>query len=453
MRKLPPHNFSGAPGWDEALFKAAHATTPPISIRLNPQKPLSTVISEEEVPWCANGRYLLERPIFTLDPHYHCGNYYVQEASSMFVEQAFSQTVAFTEASLKVLDLCAAPGGKSTLLASLLRPQDLLVSNEVIQSRAGILVENMSRWGQMNTWVTNNDPKDFGRAPGFFDVLLVDAPCSGSGLWRKDEKAIDEWSREVVLMCSERQKRILADAYTALKKEGILIYATCSFSKEENEDILDWIGDTFEVETIALKTAVEWGVVTTESDKHRHFGYRFFPWQVKGEGFFIAVFRKKDGIVTDTFYNSKVVKPIAAKSLLEAKLRWNDFLDVPFELEPVNDIYFGIHPEHAAYFSGLKSNFYIKKAGTALGQLTRREAIPEHELAMSVHVAKSLPAVDLEIGTALRFLKKDILENTHGVKGWQLAKFDGWPLGWGKWLPNRVNNYLPKNLRIRMDLS
>ena len=453
MRQLPAHNFALSEAWDEELFVDAHVQPPPVSIRLNPLKPFTAAEELERVPWCRDGRYLQQRPVFTLDPHHHSGNYYVQEASSMFVEQAFLQTVSMQEAPLKVLDLCAAPGGKSTLLASLLRPRDLLVSNEVIQNRAGILVENLNRWGQMNTWVTNNDPKDFGRAPGFFDVMLIDAPCSGSGLWRKDDKAIDEWSLEAVRLCSERQKRILTDSYSSLKRNGILIYATCSYSKEENEDILDWISERFEVESLPLNLEEEWDIVTTRSEQKGAFGYRFFPWRSKGEGFFLAVFRKNDGIETDSFFSSKVKKPVGAKALQEATLRFQPYLSTPFVLEMVNDLFYAIHPVHTSYFEGLKSNFYIRKAGTALGQLTAKEVIPEHELALSIHIGEQIPKVELDMENALRFLKKDALSQHHDVRGWQLACYDGWALGWGKWLPNRMNNYLPKHLRIRMDLA
>ncbi len=224
------------PGYiDTAALLQAHEQAAVTSVRLNPRKAAApSFIQTGAVPWCGAGRYLSERPVFTLDPLFHAGAYYVQEASSMFVQHAVESLVDLNGPALRVLDLCAAPGGKSTLLAGLLRDEDLLVSNEVIQARAAILAENMSRWGQMNTWVSQNDPKDFAALGAYFDIMLIDAPCTGSGLWRKDEAAMDEWSPEHVKLCSERQKRIVADALPALKPGGLLLYATCSYSPEEN---------------------------------------------------------------------------------------------------------------------------------------------------------------------------------------------------------------------------
>ena len=182
----------------------------------------------------------LQRPSFTFDPLFHAGTYYVQEASSMFLEQALKQSVDLSQP-LRVLDLCAAPGGKSTLLQSLLNKESLLVSNDVIKSRAAILEENIVKWGAANVVVTNNDPAHFARLENYFDAIVIDAPCSGSGLFRRDPEAINEWSENNVQLCSQRQQRIVADVWPALKQNGILIYSTCSYSAEEDEAILDWM--------------------------------------------------------------------------------------------------------------------------------------------------------------------------------------------------------------------
>src|SRR5436190_11131836 len=221
-----------------AIRKRGPADNPP-SHRFgghNPQSaiPESAILKSamSRVPWSSSGFYLNERPIFTLDPMFHAGAYYVQEASSMFLEQALKQTVDLSQP-VKVLDLCAAPGGKSTLIQSLITTESLLVSNEVIKTRVNILSENITKWGAANVIVTNNDPRDFQRLPGYFDVIVIDAPCSGSGLFRKDPAAISEWSRDNVILCSQRQQRILADIMPALKPGGILIYSTCSYSQEE----------------------------------------------------------------------------------------------------------------------------------------------------------------------------------------------------------------------------
>ena len=277
--------------FDKHTFIEAHQHDPVTSIRLNQDKITGLFQEQKKVPWCTEGRYLPERPVFTLDPLYHAGAYYVQEASSMFTGYLLQQIIK-DHKGLRVLDLCAAPGGKSTHIASLLDNESLLISNEVIRARATILDENMTRWGHMNTWVTANDPRDFGKLHGYFDVVVADAPCSGSGLFRKDKKALEEWSEANVQMCSERQQRILADIWPAIKQDGILIYATCSYSRKEDEDILDWLAGQFEAEAIHVDIPAEWGVVEVKSNKGLS-GYRFFPDNVYGEGFFYCRFTQK----------------------------------------------------------------------------------------------------------------------------------------------------------------
>ena len=245
-------------------FVNAHRQPSPISIRMNPNKVAQQEL-KPSIPWTQYGYYLTDRPSFTLDPTFHAGKYYVQEASSMFLEQAFIQAANGTT-HLNVLDLCAAPGGKSTHLLSLMDQNSLLVSNEVIQSRSAILSENLQKWGHSNVVVTNNDPKDFQRLPGFFDVIVVDAPCSGEGLFRKDPGAMKEWSEDSVALCSKRQRRILSDVWPALKTGGILIYSTCTYNSEENEENLRWLQQEYEVESIPLKMKAEWGIITVKDN-------------------------------------------------------------------------------------------------------------------------------------------------------------------------------------------
>ena len=225
------HSLKNVEGFDEKSFLHVHEHRKPVvSVRINPEKITAAPFGgAEKIPWSSTGYYLPERPSFTLDPLLHAGAYYVQEASSMFLEQCLRQTTDLSSP-LKVLDLCAAPGGKSTLIQSFISNESLLVSNEVIKTRVAVLVENLSKWGNENVIATNNDPRDFARLNGFFDVLVIDAPCSGSGLFRRDPDAISEWSVAAVETCSMRQQRILSDSYACLKQNGILIYSTCSYS-------------------------------------------------------------------------------------------------------------------------------------------------------------------------------------------------------------------------------
>ena len=299
-QQLPPSllaSLKNVKGFDLSAFTIAHKTQNQISsVRINPAKIFdinkSVLNVDSKVLWSSNGFYLKERPSFTIDPFFHAGAYYVQEASSMFLEEVLKQSCDLN-ASLKLLDLCAAPGGKSTLLQSLISNESLLVCNEVIKTRVNVLSENITKWGAVNTVVTNNDPKDFQRLPEYFDVIVADAPCSGSGLFRKDPDAINEWSVDNVVLCSQRQQRILADIIPALKPGGVLIYSTCSYSESENETIADWLLNENEYETVQIKLDSDWGIVETQSANNKAFGYRFYPDKIKGEGFFIAAFRKK----------------------------------------------------------------------------------------------------------------------------------------------------------------
>ena len=257
-------SLEGVIGFDKDAFEKVHYSGEQItSVRLNPVKPSVfhyPDIALTPIPWAETGYYLSQRPSFTFDPLFHAGCYYVQEPSSMFLEQALRQTVDLTKP-LKVLDLCAAPGGKSTHIQSLISAESLLVSNEVIKARAGVLKQNIIKWGCSNIIVTNNDPQHFSRIEGFFDVMVVDAPCSGSGLFRRDEAAIDEWSLDNVQLCCGRQRRILADALPALHEGGVLVYSTCSYSKEENEDLMDWLVQECGLENLQLQVEKEWGIV------------------------------------------------------------------------------------------------------------------------------------------------------------------------------------------------
>ncbi|HLA59991.1 MAG TPA: RsmB/NOP family class I SAM-dependent RNA methyltransferase, partial [Puia sp.] len=275
-----------------------------VSIHLNAEKSIrhTDMLSTEKadhsfelagkVPWASDAYYLKRRPSFILDPLFHAGAYYVQEASGMFVSFALKQ-IADLNQKLKVLDLCAAPGGKSTLIQSLISPQSLLLCNEVIKTRVPVLTQNLTKWGRANGIVSNNDPSHFRRMPGFFDIILIDAPCSGSGLYRKDPDAASSWSTELVKLCNQRQQRILSDVWDCLKEDGFLIYSTCSYSKEENEDILDFLFNQYSCKTVTLNPDPIWNIVETQSDLAGALGYRFYPDKLSGEGFFLSIIQKK----------------------------------------------------------------------------------------------------------------------------------------------------------------
>lgn len=402
-------------------------------------------VQMEKVPWSSRGYYLSERPSFTFDPLFHAGVYYVQEASSMYLEQALRQTVNLSR-SLRVLDLCAAPGGKSTLIRSVLPEDSLLVSNEVIRSRAGILQENMIKWGAAGVVVTSNDPADLGRLENYFDVIVVDAPCSGSGLFRREPEAIGEWSLDNVQLCHQRQQRILADIWPALRKEGVLIYSTCSYSKEEDEEILDWMVDELQAVSCRLQADPAWHIVESQSEKGGY-GYRCYPDKLKGEGFFIAAVRKEDG---DTFTYPKSkrqgVEKLSRKETEELK-RWVKEGEALLFFRH-EDTVRALPSAFVEDLSYLQSFCYLKKAGVLLGKPSVKEFIPEHELALSTMISEQLPAIELSRAEAIEYLRKEEIRAEQVERGWSLVRYQGQNLGWVKILPNRVNNYYPKEWRI-----
>jgi 16S rRNA C967 or C1407 C5-methylase (RsmB/RsmF family)/NOL1/NOP2/fmu family ribosome biogenesis protein len=405
-------------------LKSAFGGDPNVSVRVNPLK--SSSLHGDPVAWCRNGLYLPERPVFTLDPNFHAGAYYVQEASSMFLEQAVRSSVDVSQP-LRVLDLCAAPGGKSTHLLQLINNESLLVSNEVIRARAMILSENIQKWGKTNVIVTNNDPKDFTALTGYFDLIIVDAPCSGEGLFRKDEEAMEEWSEENVKLCALRQRRILSDVWPSLKENGVLIYCTCTYNEAENEDNLEWLSQQKDVEFIDLPLFP--GIEKTT-------GYRFMPHKVKGEGFFIAALRKRSK------EQSIRMKP----GNLKASKLDPGWLKGDFKYYELGDLLIAVNIDET-----LPLNIITR--GVAVATIARNKLVPEHSLALSVDIDRdAFAAVDLERNEALKYLSKETIVPADSERGFALVRYDGNNLGFVNRLGNRINNLYPANWRIRMKI-
>jgi NOL1/NOP2/sun family putative RNA methylase len=440
------HSLQHIKGFDEAAFVAVHNTAAQIAaVRLNPAKESHIQNPKSKIPWSSEGYYLNTRPSFTLDPLFHAGAYYVQEASSMFLQQTLQQTVDLSEP-IKVLDLCAAPGGKSTLIQSLINEESLLVSNEVIKTRVNILSENITKWGAANVIVTNNDPKDFQRLQNYFDVIVIDTPCSGSGLFRKDAAAIEEWSLNNVQGCSQRQQRILADIMPSLKEGGVLIYSTCSYSKEEDEDICDWIMEQFAMGSLQLAIDESWGIIETQSEKNKAYGYRFYPDKVKGEGFFIAAFINKQQAAGNMQIEKRKIEKLSSKEIAVLQPWLKNAGNFFFIKQNEEAIAMPVHLQDD--LAAMQSSLYIKKAGVKMGAVIRDELIPHHELAVSIIIDTALPSIEVDLETALQYLRKQEIKIDTAIKGWALIKYQQLPLGWVKILPNRVNNYYPKEWRI-----
>lgn len=446
-------------------------------IRLNPSKICSVEQTDfsgnisGRVSWCDNGFYLAERPQFTLDPLFHAGGYYVQEASSMYMElvkgaiegEGRGNESDFFGRPLRVLDLCAAPGGKTTHLASLLEEDSLLVSNEVIKSRAVVLADNVAKWGALNVIVTNNDPKDFTDMDGVFNLVVVDAPCSGEGLFRKDNEAVNEWSLANVKLCSQRQQRILADVWPALAPGGFLVYSTCTYNHYENDDIITYITQEFGAEVIPIHAPVHSGILRTAAG-----GIQFVPGLVEGEGQFMAIIRKP---LTEIGYyassRKRSGKPYGSDSKNLPKQNkiagyWGKIMSLGNLVHVPGELVKG-YPE------GLMEDilFFQKRlrvvlSGVAMGEVKGKDLIPHADLALSGAmqriVTEDIPldgmgVVEVDRGEALKFLAKEPLVFSGQPSGYLLLTYKGLGLGFVKNLGNRSNNLLPMARRIRMDIK
>jgi 16S rRNA C967 or C1407 C5-methylase (RsmB/RsmF family)/NOL1/NOP2/fmu family ribosome biogenesis protein len=439
-------------------FEESFGKEVPVSVRLNPEK-WKGKPPEVKIPWCKTGFYLEKRPVFTTDPWFQGGVYYVQEPNSMFLEQAF-MAVELPEKAL-LLDLCAAPGGKTTHLLSLLRPDDLLVTNEVIRSRAGILRENVQKWGYPNVLVTQNDPQDFGKMADIFDLIVVDAPCSGEGLFRKDPSSMAEWSPGNTVLCASRQKRILAEAWKGLKPGGTLIYSTCTYNPGENEENLQWLQEQEETEPVEIVLNPDWNI--REIREGNLIGYQFFPHLTRGEGFFLGMVRKrlkdvrlKDISLKDIRKREKKVNKTLKdgnRKTLDVLSEWisKDFEGNFLEKE---GIWYTFPSIWMNYLSLFEKHLTILQAGTPVASGNERQMHPHPALALSILFNRNaFPEYECSLEEAIRYLKKDNLPSRSTEKKWMLVTFRDVPLGWLKNLGNRTNNYYPSEWRIRMNIN
>ena len=433
---------------DYNRYLAALEQPAPTSIRLNPNKLTDTYKKCETVGWEPQGRYLAERPVFTLDPLLHAGAYYVQEASSMFAGYALRQIIG-DETNIRILDLCAAPGGKSTHYASLIGDKGLLVCNEVISNRVPILSENLTKWGCPNAVVTNNDPSDFGRLGGFFDVVAVDAPCSGEGMFRRDSVAVSEWSVANTRICAQRQQRIVADVWDALKPGGYLIYSTCTFCPDEDENLMSWIANEFGAENIAIDIKPEWNITPIEKDGC--VGYRFIQHRTRGEGFFCCVFRKNDGSSASAKKLKNKVTPVSKKLIPRLQ---EMTVGIDFEYYLKNETAIAVPQTIASDVLTIADALTVRKMGTAVAHIFGDKLAPEHDLALSWALNRqAFNAVELPLPDALRYLHRDNVFVADAAVGFNLVTYNNLPLGWIKNIGNRWNNLYPQNWKIRMSVE
>ena len=437
--------------YEEFIHSLTTESTTSIHLNKNKIVDLNNISIDDHVPWYFFGKYLLHRPSFNLDPLFHAGAYYVQEASSMFLAEVLNQLNVPTETQpLKILDLCAAPGGKSTLMASILPADSLILCNEIVPSRYKTLRQNLDKWGSVNVYSSQHSPESIKQLGQFFDIILVDAPCSGEGMIRKNPEVLDYWSEKTVLGCAKRQRDILEDTSFLLKPGGHLIYSTCTFNYSENIENAIWLSQNGYM-NLPLSIPTEWKII--EIVQQNVYGYQFFPHRVKGEGFFISAFQKgrsnqpsKKTVSLGKKHNpywTKVSKKqySIAKPFLNNPENFNLFQNPKSQLKIIPKS----HQQEAAI---LESQLKNKAIGTLIGTIKGTQFIPSHQLALSNAISEELPSIALNKEQALSYLKKDNFELPSNVQWWTLVRYQGLNLGWIKALPNRFNNYLPNHLRI-----
>ena len=469
-----------------ALCTALSSGNLPTSIRTNPFKPLKdgenlfrqtdNAVSPSDiaisptlrpVPWCSSGSSLSERPLFAHDPLWHAGAYYVQEAASMFIAQAYKviestfSTDNMIGTPLKMLDLCAAPGGKSTLWRSLLPDEALLVANEPIRQRAQILAENLTKWGHPHTFVTQAFPDAFTSLEDTFDIIATDVPCSGEGMFRKDEQAREEWSPAAVISCADRQRDILTAVWPALKDGGFCVYSTCTFNREENEDLVAWACDTLGAELVEIPTDSAWNIAGDTTERNLPV-YHFFPHRTEGEGLFLALLRKKKGEMFNGRRKLQILldaregngRKRGAKSSVKPNatlLSWlHNAEDFTFQCSEaggwtaVPTAFVGIREQLAQVVP-------LLIGGIEIAEEKGKKLVPQHALAMSIAASSSaFPRVEIARDSALAYLHREAITlPTEAPRGYVLLTYRGLPLGFANNLGNRANNLYPNEWRLR----
>ena len=428
---------------------------PSVSVRINPAKAGSPSeifgnLVSGPVEWNRHAAFLSERPAFTLDPLIHAGAYYVQDSSAMFPGKAFRDVLdKVLESGIispKVLDLCAAPGGKTTDISASLRESCkggyLLISNEIMKQRAAVLADNAAVWGDPSVVVTSVDPKAFGTLPGFFDIIVADVPCSGEGMFRKDDEAVSQWSEENVALCQARQRRIVADVWPSLAEGGFLVYSTCTFNNLENDDNVKWICSEFGAEIIGIDSC---GLLRTEC------GVSLVPGFVRGEGQYCAVLRKTSPSAGTAACSGRQQDrwqklPEAHASIIRP------LLDEEMALI-VKDGRIVAVPEYVRCLLPMLEPLRPLARGLAVGMFKGKDFIPDADLALSLSLRRgAFNEFEVNRETALSFLHRDPVRLPDAERGMLLLVYRGLPIGFVKNLGNRCNSLHPLHRRIRMDI-
>ena len=422
----------------EALTEAITSSEPSVAVRVNEVRGVAVPDGARRVPWCEQGFYLEDRPVFTFDTDWHAGRYYVQDASSMFIAHVIRH---FIHEPVRYLDLCAAPGGKTTAAIQALPQRSLVVTNEIVPPRARVLADNVIRWGNPRCVVTSNAPAHLGKLTNFFDVIAADVPCSGEGMMRKDDEAIAQWSPALVEQCAQRQREILADAWHALRPGGLLIYSTCTYNRQENEEMAEFIVRELGATPLEVPVEADWNIhPAINCECHC---YRFMPHRVDGEGLYMAVFRK-DGDMPrqDIRIKEKTTKKVEGidKNWLSSP---NDFT-----IDQQGDLLIAVPQDISREVTALRASLNVLHAGVELATVMGRKTVPHPALAMSTARAKdAFPVCEVDYPTALRYLRGESI-TVDGPRGYVLIAHQDAILGFANNLGNRANNLYPKSQRI-----
>lgn len=409
-------------------------------VRLNPRKALSAALVEgagEAVPWnAAYGRYLAQDSAAGLDPLHEAGGYYIQEPSAMC-----PAAVLNVRSGERVLDLCAAPGGKSTQLADALMGQGLLVCNEPVSGRARILSRNIERMGVSNALVVSAEPEKLAALwPEAFDAILVDAPCSGEGMFRRHPETRAEWSEASPEGCAARQKRILSCAAAMLRPGGRLVYSTCTLNREENESVIAWLLEAFpSLSPLPFSFSMGEGRTTNAPNGTAH----LYPHELRGEGHFVAqVCKAGEGGAAELFRPAAERLGAPQKPLLAAYEAFaKSFGSLPLANAQLGEAL--LSAPDLPPLQGVK----VLRAGVQLGALKGRVFAPDHALAMALTTPYLLPTVPLTREDALAYQRGEALPCAESLGGYVLPTYEGLALGFGKCSGGQMKNHYPKGLR------
>lgn len=420
---------------------------PEVSVRLNPAKGGALFDGAVPVPWCAEGLYLPSRPQFTLDPRLHAGAYYVQEAASMFHAHVVRTLTVDVGHPLRVLDACAAPGGKTTAVMSALPAGSVTVANEYVPARAAALRENIVRWGDPSVIVTRGDTVRLGALREEFDIIVADVPCSGEGMMRKDPQAVAQWNDGLVRDCAALQREITDNLWPALRPGGWMIYSTCTFNRSEDEEQVERLMELYGAESVGIPVDPAWGIspgIGTEAHCSR-----FIPGRTRGEGLFVAVLRKPGTLMPHTPARDRKGRRDKVPAVPDAVKVWVNGDGMTFMA--TTDRLTAFPALHADLLRRVGEKADVIHEGVPLATVKGRDLIPAHALALSTALAPgAFPQVALSADEAVAYLRGDTVALPDGTpRGYVAVTYGGLPLGWMKNIGNRANNLYPSSSRIK----